>query len=121
MQHYKLLIIAILLTSLAGLTLFQSSNNFISTIVDNVNGVQSNKVEKNTNRNERMFIIQQTLPYHQLNLLKAAFVSPFQVEEREEKSDLFYYILGILILIISGFILRQRYKQYLEEKKKLNQ
>ena len=41
--------------------------------------------------------------------------SPLQVEEK--KSDLFYYILGILILIIAAFILRQRYKKYLEEKR----
>jgi hypothetical protein len=34
----------------------------------------------------------------------------------EEKSDLFYYILGIFILIASGFILKQRYAQYLKDK-----
>jgi hypothetical protein len=37
-----------------------------------------------------------------------------QIEK--DKSDLFYYILGILILIASGFILKQRYEQYLKQR-----
>ena len=35
---------------------------------------------------------------------------------KEEKSDLFYYVLGILILIAAGFILKQRYEQYLKQR-----
>ena len=35
------------------------------------------------------------------------------VKNKEEKSDLFYYVLGIIILIAAGFILKQRYEQYL--------
>jgi len=38
---------------------------------------------------------------------------------KEEKSDLFYYVLGILILIASGFILKQRYEQYLKQRDNL--
>ena len=63
---------------------------------------------------------QHDLNYNQANLMLAGINSPLP-EEEEKRSDLFYYILGILILIISAFILRQRYKQYLEEKNKLNQ
>ena len=37
-----------------------------------------------------------------------------RVTNKEEKSDLFYYILGIIILIAAGFILKQRYEQYLK-------
>jgi hypothetical protein len=37
------------------------------------------------------------------------------VTSKEEKSDLFYYILGIIILIAAGFILKQRYEQYLKQ------
>jgi len=36
-----------------------------------------------------------------------------------EKSDLFYYILGIIILISAGFILKQRYEQYLKRRDNL--
>ena len=35
---------------------------------------------------------------------------------KEKKSDLFYYILGIVILIAAGFILKQRYAQYLKQR-----
>ena len=38
---------------------------------------------------------------------------------KEEKSDLFYYVLGILILIAAGFILKQRYEQYLKQRENL--
>jgi hypothetical protein len=38
---------------------------------------------------------------------------------KEEKSDLFYYILGIIILIAAGFILKQRYEQYLKQRDNL--
>jgi hypothetical protein len=38
------------------------------------------------------------------------------VTNKEEKSDLFYYALGILILIAAGFILKQRYEQYLKQR-----
>ena len=41
------------------------------------------------------------------------------VTNEEEKSDLFYYILGILILIAAGFILKQRYEQYLKQRENL--
>jgi len=41
------------------------------------------------------------------------------VTGEEEKSDLFYYILGILILIAAGFILKQRYEQYLKQRDNL--
>ncbi len=41
------------------------------------------------------------------------------VTNKEEKSDLFYYILGIIILIAAGFILKQRYEQYLKQRDKL--
>jgi ABC-type transport system involved in multi-copper enzyme maturation permease subunit len=37
----------------------------------------------------------------------------------KEKSDLFYYILGIIILIAAGFILKQRYEQYLKQRDNL--
>jgi hypothetical protein len=32
-----------------------------------------------------------------------------------DNSDLFYYVLGIIILIAAGFILKQRYEQYLKQ------
>ena len=38
---------------------------------------------------------------------------------KEEKSDLFYYVLGIFILIAAGFILKQRYEQYLKQRENL--
>ena len=38
---------------------------------------------------------------------------------KEEKSDLFYYVLGIMILIGAGFILKQRYEQYLKQRENL--
>ncbi len=41
------------------------------------------------------------------------------VTNKEEKSDLFYYALGILILIATGFILKQRYEQYLKQRDNL--
>jgi hypothetical protein len=41
------------------------------------------------------------------------------VTNKEEKSDLFYYILGIIILIAAGFILKQRYEQYLKQRDNL--
>jgi hypothetical protein len=59
------------------------------------------------------------LNYNQASFNLTNITYPLE-EEEKERSDLFYYILGILILIISAFILRQRYKQYLEEKNKLN-
>ena len=37
----------------------------------------------------------------------------------EEKSDWFYYVLGIVILISAGFILKQRYEQYLKQRENL--
>ena len=37
----------------------------------------------------------------------------------EEKSDWFYYVLGIVILISAGFILKQRYEQYLKQRDNL--
>jgi len=47
-------------------------------------------------------------------------VITFPSPEEEKRSDLFYYILGIITLIIAMFILRQRYKEYLKERDKLN-
>ncbi len=41
------------------------------------------------------------------------------VVNKKEKSDLFYYVLGILILIAAGFILKQRYEQYLKQRDNL--
>jgi hypothetical protein len=38
---------------------------------------------------------------------------------KKEKSDLFYYVLGIMILIGAGFILKQRYEQYLKQRDNL--
>jgi len=35
------------------------------------------------------------------------------ITNKGEKSDMFYYVLGIIILIAAGFILKQRYEQYL--------
>ncbi|MHA2100822.1 MAG: hypothetical protein ACW99A_19290 [Candidatus Kariarchaeaceae archaeon] len=62
---------------------------------------------------------QHSLYYNQAPFNIAGITFPLP-DEQEERSDLFYYILGIIILIVSAFILRQRYKQYLEEKNKLN-
>lgn len=45
--------------------------------------------------------------------------SDVEINERE-KSDLFYYILGIIILIAAGIIFKQRYEQYLKDKDRLN-
>lgn len=42
--------------------------------------------------------------------------SSSNVSKKDEKSDLFYYILGIIILIAAGFILKQRYGQYLKQR-----
>jgi hypothetical protein len=63
---------------------------------------------------------QHGLNYNHTHLILAG-ITPPSPDEEKERSDLFYYILGIIILIASAFILRQRYKQYLEEKDKLNQ
>lgn len=41
------------------------------------------------------------------------------VTNKEDKSDLFYYVLGIIILIAAGFILKQRYEQYLKQRDNL--
>jgi len=41
------------------------------------------------------------------------------VANKEEKSDLFYYVLGIVILIAAGYILKQRYEQYLKQRDNL--
>ncbi len=41
------------------------------------------------------------------------------VVNKEEKSDLFYYVLGIAILIAAGYILKQRYEQYLKQRDNL--
>ena len=41
-------------------------------------------------------------------------------KNEKEKSDLFYYILGIVILIAAGIIFKQRYAQYLKDKNTLN-
>ncbi len=41
------------------------------------------------------------------------------ITNKEEKSDLFYYFLGIIILIAAGFILKQRYEQYLKQRDNL--
>ena len=41
------------------------------------------------------------------------------LQKEEKRSDLFYYILGIIILIISALILKQRYKQYQKERDKI--
>jgi hypothetical protein len=42
--------------------------------------------------------------------------STLNKSDEKDKSDLFYYILGIFILIASGFILKQRYEQYLKQR-----
>jgi hypothetical protein len=41
------------------------------------------------------------------------------VTNKDENSDLFYYVLGIIILITAGFILKQRYEQYLKQRDNL--
>ncbi len=41
------------------------------------------------------------------------------VTNNKEKSDWFYYALGIMILIAAGFILKQRYEQYLKQRENL--
>ena len=41
------------------------------------------------------------------------------VKNNKEKSDWFYYVLGVMILIAAGFILKQRYKQYLKQRDNL--
>jgi len=41
------------------------------------------------------------------------------VTNKDKKSDLFYYVLGIIILIAAGFILKQRYEQYLKQRDNL--
>jgi hypothetical protein len=81
--------------------------------------------KSNTNEDHKRSIYefinkQQGVNYNQALFILAGINPPLQDEEEEKRSDLFYYILGILILIVSAFILRQRYKQYLEEKDKLN-
>ena len=43
-----------------------------------------------------------------------------RVTNKKEKSDWFYYVLGIIILIAAGFILKQRYEQYLQLKQNNN-
>ena len=43
-----------------------------------------------------------------------------RVTNKEEKSDWFYYVLGIIILIAAGIILKQRYEQYLQLKQNNN-
>ena len=41
------------------------------------------------------------------------------VTNKEEKSDLFYYVLGTIILIAAGLILKQRYENYLKQRDNL--
>jgi hypothetical protein len=41
------------------------------------------------------------------------------IKSEDEKSDLFYYVLGTIILIASGFILKQRYENYLKQRNNL--
>ena len=42
--------------------------------------------------------------------------STLSEQNEKGKSDTFYYILGIFILIASGFILKQRYEQYVKQR-----
>ena len=77
---------------MATYTSLQTSKNFIILQRGNVDVVHTINPEENTNGNVETVRIQQPLPYHQFNLLKTAFIFPFQVEEKEERSDLFYYI-----------------------------
>ena len=93
---------------------FENKNKTISLWETNTSEMQERvKVEKIKK--------QQQWNFNQAAINFAEITFPFQEEETKERSDLFYYILGIIILIVSAFLLRQRYKQYLEEKDKLNQ
>ena len=86
-------------------------------------GAKSEVDRSQENQNKSGMMINLGLHYYKLQyvdhsslIIPTDVVSPLQVEK--ENSDLFYYLLGIIILIISAFIFKQRYKQFLEEKRK---
>ncbi|UCH66682.1 MAG: hypothetical protein JSW63_06035, partial [Ignavibacterium sp.] len=114
MQHHRQLIVLVLIAVTIGFTSQLKSYSNLILINSDVHRVYKNINE--TKRNTKSEIIYNPSPItsHQSKLHLALITFPLQEEEKKERSDLFYYILGILILIISAFILRQRYKQYLE-------
>jgi len=96
-------------------------NNHISISPENINKLLYSGLIKNEDPGKtKLESIDNYLSnsYNQASIILADFTYPLQKEE--ERSDLFYYILGIIILIISMFILRQRYREYLKERDKLN-
>ena len=86
-------------------------------------GAKSEVDRSQENQNKSGMMINLGLHYYMLQyvdhsslIIPIDVVSLLQVEK--ENSDLFYYLLGIIILIISAFLFKQRYKQFLEEKRK---
>ena len=75
---------------------------------------EENSHPKNFNRNNQIVCAE---------FFDAEFFEPgdtsSSVTHKGEKSDLFYYVLGIIILIAAGFILKQRYEQYLKQRDNL--
>jgi hypothetical protein len=105
------------------ISVYDVNNKYNSKIMNKHNILLVHK--SNTNEVHKRSIYefinkQQGVNYNQAQIIPVGIDPPFQDKEEEKRSDLFYYILGILILIVSAFILRQRYKQYLEEKDRLN-
>ena len=97
------------------------NNNHISISPENINKLLYgglNKTEEPGKTKLEPIINHYSKSYNQASIILAGFTYPLQKEE--ERSDLFYYILGIVILIIAMLILRQRYKEYLKERDKLN-
>lgn len=68
------------------------------------------------------FIFVQVTPAVQIqnaSLLQIAD-STSNIDSDDKKSDAFYYILGITILIVAAILFKKRYEQYLHDKDKLN-
>ena len=121
MQYYKQRNFFISLIFTVGCNLLFLLSSIWITFITDVDGVHKFFIDANRNKTIATVDNQDTIYNYKFNHNLADLTLTFYDEEKNERSDLFYYLLGILILIISAFILRQRYKQYLDEKKKLNQ
>jgi hypothetical protein len=120
MQNHKQIITSVFITITIGFNFLLLSSSHWILVAGNVDGIQNNLIEARGNTKLVIIDNKNSTPYHLSNLNLTGITSLLPDEEEEKRSDLFYYILGIIILIVSAFILRQRYKQYLEEKNKLN-
>jgi LPXTG-motif cell wall-anchored protein len=63
--------------------------------------------------------VKTTVQLHNASMLQLAD-STSNMNTDKEKSDTFYYILGIVILIVAAILFKKRYEQYLHDKDQLN-